>query len=88
MSTVGVSGFINPDGSTTPVTELFTAAQPVEEVVLHSGLTISDRLGPWVEWACGGLLVLAALGRLRRRPTGRVGRRSVSPHSEEATSGV
>lgn len=93
VSTVGVSGFVNPDGSTTPTTELFTAAQPVDDVVLRSGLTLSDRLGPWVEWACGLGLLVAVGWRLRHRATGSVGgepRTDPSPteQTEEATTGA
>ena len=93
VSTVGVSGFVNPDGSTTPVTQLFTAAQPVDDVVLRSGLTVSDRLGPWVEWGSALVLLLAVVWRLRRRPTGSVGdepRSDQSPteQTEEATTGA
>ncbi len=88
VSTVGVSGFINPDGTTTPTTELFTAAQPTHDVVLRSGLTISDRFGPWVEWACGLLLLGAAGLRVRERLAGRVGGQSTSPQTQEATTGA
>ncbi len=88
VSTVGVSGFINPDGSTTPTTELFTAAQPAHDVVLRSGLTVSDRLGPWVEWTCAGLLLLAVGGRVLRRPAGRLDRDHDPSHTEEATTGA
>ncbi|WP_245634479.1 apolipoprotein N-acyltransferase [Janibacter limosus] len=92
VSTVGVSGFINPDGSSTPTTELFTAAQPVDDVVLRSGLTISDRLGPWVEWGSGLVLLLAVAWRLRRSRTGRVESRSTDDRStvqiEEASTGA
>lgn len=92
VSTVGVSGFVNPDGSSTPTTELFTAAQPVDEVVLRSGLTVSDRLGPWVEWGSAILLLLAVAWRLRTGRTGRVEARSTADRStaqtEEASTGA
>lgn len=88
VSTVGVSGFVNPDGSSTETTELFTAAQPAENVVVRSGLTISDRLGPWVEWVCGLLLLAAGVPRARKRLTGRVDRETTSPPTEEATTGA
>ncbi|MGO1165913.1 MAG: apolipoprotein N-acyltransferase [Janibacter sp.] len=88
VSTVGVSGFINPDGSSTTTTELFTAAQPTHDVVLRSGLTVSDRLGPWVEWMCGLLLLGAGALRVRGRLAGRLGRQSTTPPSEEATTGA
>lgn len=93
VSTVGVSGFVHPDGSTTPTTDLFTAAQPVEDVVLRSGLTISDRLGPWVEWGSALLLALAVAWRLRHRPEGRVEDQppsddEPSDQTEEASAGA
>ena len=62
--TVGVSAVISPDGRVSQPTELFTAAQIVETVEATSGLTPSDRLGPWVEWMSGiALLLLVAAGR-------------------------
>lgn len=88
VSTVGVSGFINPDGSSTPTTELFTAAQPVDEVVLRSGLTVSDRLGPWVEWACGLLLLAVGALRLGKRLVGRLGPHPSTEQTEEVTTGA
>ncbi|NYF96632.1 apolipoprotein N-acyltransferase [Janibacter cremeus] len=88
VSTVGVSGFINPDGTSTPTTGLFTAAQPVDEVVLRSGLTVSDRLGPWVEWVCGFLLIGAGALRVRKRLAGRMGGRPSTPQTEDVTTGA
>ena len=88
VSTVGVSGFVNPDGSSTPTTDLFTAAQPVDEVVLRSGLTISDRLGPWVEWVSGLTVVCLLVLRVRRQLTGRVGGQPTAPKTEEVTAGA
>ncbi len=88
VSTVGVSGFVNPDGTTTETTELFTADQQAEQVVVRSGLTVSDRLGPWVEWVCGFLLLAAGGLRAWGRLTGKVEGESTSPQSEEATTGA
>ena len=70
-----------------------TAAQPVEDVVLRSGLTISDRLGPWVEWGSALLLALAVAWRLRHRPEGRVEDQppsddEPSDQTEEASAGA
>ena len=45
VSTVGVSGFIHPDGSVEETTELFTARQIVADPVVRSATTLSDRLG-------------------------------------------
>src|SRR5690606_28194058 len=68
VSTVGVSAFIRPDGSTGEVSELFTAHQIVDSPVVRSGVTISDRLGRIPEVLAVGAL-LALLGRhvLERR---------------------
>lgn len=58
ISTVGVSGFIRPDGSTGEVTELFTAAQLIDSPVVRSGTTLSDRLGRLPEVLAVGALAL------------------------------
>ncbi len=47
VSTVGVSGFVNPDGTTGRISTLFTPDQMVGQPVLRSGLTVADRIGPW-----------------------------------------
>lgn len=71
ISTVGVSGFIRPDGSTGEVTELFTAAQLIDSPVVRSGVTLSDRLGRTPEaLAVASLLILIGrhvIGRRRER---------------------
>ncbi|MBR7742329.1 apolipoprotein N-acyltransferase [Phycicoccus sp. BSK3Z-2] len=64
VSTVGVSGFVAPDGSVTGKTGLFTAEQGIGRPVLRSGTTLSDRLGPAPQalaTAVLGLLVLASV---------------------------
>lgn len=58
VSTVGVSGFIGPDGSTGEVTDLFTARQLIGSPVVRSGVTLSDRLGRAPELLAVVLLVL------------------------------
>jgi apolipoprotein N-acyltransferase len=71
VSTVGVSGFIAPDGSTREVTELFTARQLVESPVVRGGVTLSDRLGRAPEViATLALLGLLVADRVRRRERG------------------
>ncbi|WP_404382765.1 apolipoprotein N-acyltransferase [Knoellia locipacati] len=68
VSTVGVSGFIAPDGTVTGKTGLFTAEQRIGSVAIRTDRTLADRLGPWPEWlALGALLgvVLVAAGRGR-----------------------
>ena len=71
VSTVGVSGFIAPDGSTREVTELFTARQLVESPVVRDGVTISDRIGRTPEiLATTVLLALLLVQRLGHRGRG------------------
>jgi apolipoprotein N-acyltransferase len=70
VSTVGVSGFINPDGTYVDKTSLFTAAARVGSPVVRSEITVSDRIGPLPEYLAG-LLTVALVGAglwLRRRP--------------------
>jgi apolipoprotein N-acyltransferase len=59
VSTVGVSGFIAPDGSVTGKTGLFTAEQRIGSVAIRTDRTLSDTLGPWPER--GGAVALVAL---------------------------
>lgn len=74
VSTVGVSGFIAPDGSVSGKTGLFTAEQGLGSVAIRSDRTIADQLGPWPEWvttvALLGLVVVAG-ARGRRDRVGR-----------------
>jgi apolipoprotein N-acyltransferase len=59
-STVGVSGFVGPDGRVSGATGFFTPALVVQEVQLGDGRTLATRLGLWPEVA----LVAAAVGAL------------------------
>lgn len=71
VSTVGVSGFIAPDGSTREVTDLFTARQLVESPVVRDGVTFSDRIGRTPEvLAVLALLGVLMAGRVRRSERG------------------
>lgn len=68
VSTVGVSGFIAPDGAVTDKSGLFEAASAIGTPSVRHSVTISDRLGPWPEsTAAGGFVLLLALGGLHRR---------------------
>ncbi len=62
VSTVGVSGFIAPDGSVTGKTGLFTAEQGLGRPVVRTERTPSDRMGPWPERVAGLLLLLLVVG--------------------------
>ncbi len=80
VSTVGVSGFIAPDGSYRHRSALFTPYAAESDVVLRSGATVADHIGGAPEYlAAGGLLSLAGLGRRRRRVDN--GPRTASPRS-------
>jgi apolipoprotein N-acyltransferase len=72
-ATSGVSAIIQPDGTITQQTGLFTAATLVATVPLRSTTTLADRLGGWPEWVlvAAGLLALAfgITTRARRRDT-------------------
>ncbi|WP_245618166.1 apolipoprotein N-acyltransferase [Knoellia aerolata] len=74
VSTVGVSGFVAPDGSVTGKTGLFTAEQPVAPVTIRTERTLSDRLGVWPEWVAVAALVLLVGGAGVARRGVRVGR--------------
>jgi apolipoprotein N-acyltransferase len=85
VSTVGVSGIINPDGSVQRTTKLFTADQVVGDVVVRSSLTVADRVGELPELLAGvGLLALVLLG-LTGTGRGRVAaRRSADDPTDDA----
>ncbi len=74
VSTVGVSGFVAPDGSVTERTALFTADQRVARPVLRSETTPSDVAGPVPELVLSVLFVALVLGGLLAGPAARVGR--------------
>jgi apolipoprotein N-acyltransferase len=65
VSTVGVSGFVAPDGSVSDKTALFTADQRVSSPVVRSERTLSDRLGPAPEWVAAALLLVLLVGSTR-----------------------
>ncbi len=68
VSTVGVSGVIQPDGSVVDKTELFTQDIISGSVPRRTDLTLAVQLGPWPERvALIGLVVLLAGAVLRRR---------------------
>ena len=72
VSTVGVSGFVAPDGSVTEKTALFTADQRVAVPVVRTERTPADRLGAAPEWAAAAGLLLLGLGSSRAARSVRV----------------
>jgi apolipoprotein N-acyltransferase len=75
VSTVGVSAFINPDGTYADKTSLFTQAARYGSPVVRTEITPSDRIGPLPEYAAAaGMVLLLGLGRWLGRRDARVGR--------------
>lgn len=72
VSTVGVSGFIAPDGSVTGKTGLFTHEYRTHEVEVRTGTTPAHRFGAWVEPIATLGLLLLALGSVRAARSVRV----------------
>ncbi len=73
VSTVGVSGFIRPDGTYVDKTSLFTQAARLGSPVVRTEVTVSDRIGPLPEYAAAGAgLALLALGLWTGRRNARV----------------
>ncbi|CCI53113.1 MAG: apolipoprotein N-acyltransferase [Tetrasphaera jenkinsii] len=62
VSTVGVSGFINADGTYANKSSLFTAYTASSNVELRSGITVADRIGRAPEYVSLGGLLLAWAG--------------------------
>ncbi|MGB3764640.1 MAG: apolipoprotein N-acyltransferase [Ornithinimicrobium sp.] len=71
ISTVGVSGFVAPDGSVTQQSELFTRAILSGEVTRRTEITPAVRLSTWLERgaavALSLLVVVTLIGRRSRR---------------------
>ncbi|HET7823584.1 MAG TPA: apolipoprotein N-acyltransferase [Ornithinibacter sp.] len=72
VSTVGVSGFVAPDGSVTEKTGLFTADQRVASPVVRTEQTPADRLGAVPEWIAAAVLLLLVVGSTRAARSVRV----------------
>ncbi|MET8121526.1 apolipoprotein N-acyltransferase [Micromonospora sp. NPDC005189] len=68
-STVGVSGFVAPDGRVSDATGFNTREVVVRQLRLDDGTTLATRLGWWPEVALAGLAAAALVGAavLRRR---------------------
>ena len=72
VSTVGVSGFVAPDGTVTARTGLFTAEQGVGRPVVRTEHTPADRLGAAPEWVAAAALLALLVGSTRERRSVRV----------------
>ncbi|HYY11690.1 MAG TPA: apolipoprotein N-acyltransferase, partial [Kineosporiaceae bacterium] len=74
ISTVGVSGFVAPDGTLVQRSGLFTADVLTARLPLRTGLTVATRVGeaPEIALSALGCILVAAtrLGRRRRRGNG------------------
>jgi apolipoprotein N-acyltransferase len=64
-ATSGVSAIIDPNGTITQQTGLFTPAALVATVPLRSTITLADRLGSWPEWVMVVVGLLALLFGVR-----------------------
>jgi len=89
-ATSGVSAVVEPDGSVTRQSGMYTAATLVATVPLRSTVTLATRLGAWPEWvasAVGLVALLVAIGtRLaRRRACQRAVMRGRAPSTDGAT---
>ncbi|OKL52413.1 apolipoprotein N-acyltransferase [Buchananella hordeovulneris] len=62
VSTVGVSGIIDPEGQLLQATELFTADTMLARLPLRTVVTPAVWVGPWVERAVGAIGGLCVLG--------------------------
>ncbi len=71
ISTVGVSGFVAPDGSVTQQSELFTQAILSGEITRRTEITPAVRVGPWLDRGgavmLGLLLIMTSIRRRTRR---------------------
>jgi apolipoprotein N-acyltransferase len=71
VSTVGISGFVTPDGRVRDATAFNTPAAEVREVRLRGTRTLATRLGAGPEYvllaaACAALVGAALRRRIRR----------------------
>lgn len=60
-ATSGISAIIEPDGTVSRSTDLYTADSLVAEVPLRQQVTLADQLGGWTEYVLVGAGVVAAL---------------------------
>ena len=60
-ATSGVSAIVEPNGNVVTRSNIFTRDVLQASVPLRDTMTLSARVGPWVEWVVAGLGALAAL---------------------------
>ncbi|HYJ76590.1 MAG TPA: apolipoprotein N-acyltransferase [Kineosporiaceae bacterium] len=90
VSTVGVSGLVEPDGRVVAGSSLFTPAVLESTLPLRTGFTVATRLGALPEIvlaAAGALLVALAVLRTRRRGGTAPGETEDAAVAEPAVSG-
>lgn len=82
-ATSGVSAIVMPDGSVVEQSHIFTPATLTATVPLQSNLTISAKVGPWVERIIAIVGLLATIGALT---ASRVGVASTNQESRRAAA--
>lgn len=91
-ATSGVSAIVQPDGSVSQQTHIFEADSLSAELPLHQNLTVSARIGPWVEWtlAAAGLLcvLVGIMVHPREVTSGKNKRAKKNKKNKKANSGV
>lgn len=73
-STVGVSGFVTPDGRVSDATGFNTRAVVLRQLRLGDGRTLATRVGVWPEAALTAVAVAALAGAVWRRRRSAVAR--------------
>ena len=86
VSTVGVSGLIEPDGSVVDTSALFSRDVLSARLPLRTDLTVATRLGQLPEIALAGLACLLVLAGARRRRRTGDGPAAPGPAGEAAVS--
>lgn len=84
-STSGVSAFVEPDGSVTQQSGLYTAATLVGRVPLRSTVTLATRLGAWPEWAASAIGLVALAAAIGIQTTRRRAERAAGTHEDAVT---
>ena len=77
-ATSGVSAIVMPDGQVVEQSRIFTPDVLQANVPLRDTMTLSARIGPWLEWVVSavGLAGVIVAWFLRKRPSPQQARRT------------